>query len=185
MPPVPLFARKGRFGTGGAEKRGGEDGVVTSDGCFAATLTLGGAWRAFFCQRGKTLMPDLADWRKITVFASWILLGMAAVAAYRPVSDTFSRISGGGRNKFIISSLDNPCTKPSGPSRGLSCPTGPAALPPRHSEHSPRHSERSEESGALCHSEACLRCAEDDAHPAFYGGCREQGVWCPGHDNGW
>ena len=50
---MPLFARKGRFGARGAEKRGGEDGVVTSDGCFAATLTLGGAWRAFFCQRGK------------------------------------------------------------------------------------------------------------------------------------
>ena len=53
---------------------------------------------------------------------------MAAVAAYRPVSDTFSRLSGGGRNEFIISSLDNLCTKPSGPSRGLSCPSGPRSL---------------------------------------------------------
>ncbi len=36
---------------------------------------------------------------------------------------------GGGRNEFIISSLDNPCAKPSGPSRGLSCPTAPGSLP--------------------------------------------------------
>ena len=35
----------------------------------------------------------------------------------------------GGRNEFIISSLDNPCAKPSGPSRGLSCPTAPGSLP--------------------------------------------------------
>ena len=93
---MPLFARKGRFGARGAEKRGGEDGVVTSDGCFAATLTLGGAQEGVFPSTWQNPDAGFGGLAENPYIRELELLGMAAVAAFRPVSDTFSRLSGEG-----------------------------------------------------------------------------------------
>lgn len=43
----------------------------------------------------------LADWPKITIFTGQLMFGMAVLTLYRPVSDTFSRLSGGVKKSLF------------------------------------------------------------------------------------